>query len=1136
MRLIRLLLWIVYLFALAVIPNARSAHADPAALPVTSPTHLKAQPAPAEQALMAWLAHGADQVNAPQAGTEPHHRQNPAFWQVIVYQHFVNNNWEIYRTNGWFTQKLPLTTHDADDLLPRLTPDATTIAFVSNRDGDLDVYRMDATGNQIVRLTTTPYTDTLPAWSPDGLQIAFVSLRDGNPELYVMDQFGADQRRLTVDPAADYYPSWSPDGRRLVWVKIQPNGRWLWIMELNSGQTYPLVGPLPYLQHPVWSPAGDRIAFDYDADGDGFNEVATIQFDGSNLQTVADWSPPGNQIQSDLWLSDWTLHGDQLALTVLEYLVLDQGDLPPLFQLTHVRIGLHDFEGEPTAVTAAPGQAVMEMFPDHELLDRWPPISQVEPLPAYSRGIPLIKWSGYDTGPALLTWYDVQVRTEVNPVWQDWLVHTILTNSLTANYPLPIAPIAQTIFLRSRAWDEAGNIEPWPESPDGDAWTTLFSVQNRGRLTDLRGFPRVGVTLTVQPAAVEPGVTSETGRYQVYIAGEGEYQLQNAWLTTDGDLDLDFYEPPRLNLLQNGDFERSPSLEGWSVAGALTPTLTSAWVHTGLRAAQLGAPCSPLCLTIAITDVVPAPTKVRLIADEQDNLHLFWPTHSPNGTPSGFAYRHRAANGVWSEPVSVVAALTGELEVALDQRGAIHLIWNAFHSSAPALFHRQRAADGVWMQPQMIEPGGSAPRLFADRNGNLYLLYLHCDRPYFCPVGSLSYRVWLASATTWSERVTLATDSSLEYTLAPLSDGTLHLWWRPHRIDNYAPFEIRYTTFRLDAAQVTAGTRWAESGYLSAPIALVDNDDTIHVWTLGEYRTRPAGGVWSDPLQLTMLAPVFYALDAANTVHSLTDGARPHFPWHYRYRLPGKPWTAFAQTAFTTGDPPGDHISAMAAGSANTLHIVTSNGDYVTTRTWSEAGTSSLSQSTAIPTDIHQPTLAFLYMLDGGGGESQFQVILSDPLTTTTLFSTTTSTPWTLHWTDLTPWRGQTVTVTFAVEQAAGEPPLHVYLDEVALGPWETPVLLQTYPLQVEYGAAAILVITGENFLPTPTVRVGDVTLTEVQLSDEQRLEATLPPTLAPGVYDLTVTNPGGVASRRMGALVIGERLYLPLLLFSTRS
>ncbi|NJN67618.1 MAG: hypothetical protein HC884_13355 [Chloroflexaceae bacterium] len=55
-------------------------------------------------------------------------------------------------------------------------------------------------------------------WSPDGQQLAFLSERDGNVDIYLMSANGTNQRNLTNHPAYDGSPAWSPDGSRLAFV------------------------------------------------------------------------------------------------------------------------------------------------------------------------------------------------------------------------------------------------------------------------------------------------------------------------------------------------------------------------------------------------------------------------------------------------------------------------------------------------------------------------------------------------------------------------------------------------------------------------------------------------------------------------------------------------------------------------------------------------------------------------------------------------------------------------------------------------------------------------------------------------------------------------------------------------------
>jgi Tol biopolymer transport system component len=60
---------------------------------------------------------------------------------------------------------------------------------------------MNADGSGQINLTNNPADDGVPSWSPDGRRIAFVSNRDGNLEIYVMNADGSGVTRLTNNPA-----------------------------------------------------------------------------------------------------------------------------------------------------------------------------------------------------------------------------------------------------------------------------------------------------------------------------------------------------------------------------------------------------------------------------------------------------------------------------------------------------------------------------------------------------------------------------------------------------------------------------------------------------------------------------------------------------------------------------------------------------------------------------------------------------------------------------------------------------------------------------------------------------------------------------------------------------------------------
>jgi len=69
-----------------------------------------------------------------------------------------------------------LTTHEGYELLPRFSPDGTTIAFTAEYEGNGDVYTIPASGGDPRRLTWHPGLDRVTGWTPDG-KIVFRSKR-----------------------------------------------------------------------------------------------------------------------------------------------------------------------------------------------------------------------------------------------------------------------------------------------------------------------------------------------------------------------------------------------------------------------------------------------------------------------------------------------------------------------------------------------------------------------------------------------------------------------------------------------------------------------------------------------------------------------------------------------------------------------------------------------------------------------------------------------------------------------------------------------------------------------------------------------------------------------------------------------
>jgi len=140
---------------------------------------------------------------------------------------------------------------------------------------------------------------------------------------------------------------------------------------------------------------------------------------------------------------------------------------------SHVaRTGLTLAEGETYYVSA---RAVVGLIPgdptssDGITVDLTAPTSQVIPLPDEETALTFtVTWSG---GDALsdIKHYDIQVSQEPG-TWGTWLTATTLTSAefLGIN--------GHTYYFRSRAWDNAGNGEAYPDDPDAHTTVNLASA------------------------------------------------------------------------------------------------------------------------------------------------------------------------------------------------------------------------------------------------------------------------------------------------------------------------------------------------------------------------------------------------------------------------------------------------------------------------------------------------------------------------------------------------------------------------------------------------------------------------------------------------------------------------------------
>lgn len=133
-----------------------------------------------------------------------------------------NEQWleEIWLMNFDGTNKRQITALEGRS--PQFLPDGRILFQSKSSPSQISIADID--GSNVIQLTNDDTNNMQPKISPDGSKIAYLSNRDGNQEVYVMNLDGTNQQRVTKNSIQEWDPVWSPDGSKVFFSSQNVHG------------------------------------------------------------------------------------------------------------------------------------------------------------------------------------------------------------------------------------------------------------------------------------------------------------------------------------------------------------------------------------------------------------------------------------------------------------------------------------------------------------------------------------------------------------------------------------------------------------------------------------------------------------------------------------------------------------------------------------------------------------------------------------------------------------------------------------------------------------------------------------------------------------------------------------------------
>ena len=166
-----------------------------------------------------------------------------------------DGNLDVY-TLDLSTQALTRVTDDPGiDTEPQWSKDGQSLYFTSDRAGGPQIYKVSLTpGSRPRRLTFQGNYNARPRISPDESQLAFVTQEDGAYRIAIMSLNGRGDVQVLTKGRFDVSPSFAPNGAEIIYAS-RDHGRGVLALVSSDGHVQErLSSPEGEVQEPAWGP------------------------------------------------------------------------------------------------------------------------------------------------------------------------------------------------------------------------------------------------------------------------------------------------------------------------------------------------------------------------------------------------------------------------------------------------------------------------------------------------------------------------------------------------------------------------------------------------------------------------------------------------------------------------------------------------------------------------------------------------------------------------------------------------------------------------------------------------------------------------------------------------------------------